>query len=248
MNPQKKVLLVDDEPLARERLRRLLGELNGYLVVGEVSGGEAAIEYVGSHEVDILLLDISMPGLSGMEVARYLAHLQQAPAVIFCTAYGDYALEAFVTAAAGYVLKPVRLGDLDRALSNAVRLNRAQIREIEQATPEGERRRTHISARSHRGVELLPLEDISHFVAEDKYVFAHHNGSTTLLEESLRSLQGELDGQFLRVHRNTLVSIARIEALERSCSEARLRLSGTSEKPLVSRRLLKDVKELLTRL
>jgi len=244
----KKVMVVDDEPLARERLRSMIDSITGYDWVGEAGDGVAAIGLVKEYRPDLVLLDIAMPGMNGIEVARHFAQLEEPPAVIFCTAYGEYALEAFDTAAGGYLLKPVRLEHLVTALDKASKLNRLQMLELENSGFHAALQKTHISARSHRGVELLEIAQISHFVSEDKYVFAHHTGGQTILEQSLKTLEEELEGFFIRVHRNALVSINHIEALERSTGEAHVRLRDTEAKPQVSRRHLKELKDLMSRL
>ena len=248
MMNNKKVMVVDDEPLARQRLHSMVDLIAGYTWVGEAGDGAAAISLVKDCQPDLVLLDIAMPGINGIEVAQHFAHMDDAPAVIFCTAFSEYALQAFATAAVGYLLKPVRQQHLAAALDKASRLNRLQITELENSGAWIASAKTHISARSHRGVELLEIAQISHFMSEDKYVFAHHQQGQTILEHSLKALEQELKGLFIRVHRNALVSIRHIEALERRAGETHLRLKGTAEKPQVSRRHLKELKDLMARL
>ncbi len=245
---KKNVMVVDDEPLARERLRSMMDAIEGYEWVGEADDGVAAVGLAKEYQPDLVLLDISMPGMNGIEAAQHFAQLDEPPAVIFCTAYGDYALEAFDAAAVGYLLKPVRLEHLIAALDKAVKLNRLQMSELQGSGVHSASLKTHISARSHRGVELLEIAEISHFVSEDRYVFAHHKGGQTILEQSLKALEEELENLFIRVHRNALVSIKHIEALERSSGEAHVRLRDTEVKPQVSRRHLKELKDLMSRL
>lgn len=244
----KKVMVVDDEPLARERLRSMIDAIEGYDWVGEAGDGVAAVGLYKDYQPDLVLLDIAMPGMNGIEAARHFAQQDEPPAVIFCTAYGDYALEAFDAAAVGYLLKPVRSEHLIAALDKAARLNRLQMLELDNPEFHAASQKTHISARSHRGVELLEIAQISHFVSEDKYVFAHHQGGQTILEQSLKALEEELENLFIRVHRNALVSVKHIEALERSSGEAHVRLKGTNARPQVSRRHLKSLKDLMSRL
>lgn len=249
MKDPKTVLIVDDEPLARERLARLINNMNGYMLVGAAHNAETGLQMVLLKRPDILFLDISMPGRSGLEMARDLLKEQVHPAVIFCTAHDEYAIEAFDTCAVGYVVKPVRQENLESALANTTRLNRAQISNIEYVTQEDDPAASeHITVKSHRGVELLPISHISYFHADNKYVTAYHEAGETLLEDSLRKLEERMGELFIRVHRNALVSIAHIEALERGGGEARLRLRGTPRKPSVSRRHLRQVKELLEHL
>lgn len=241
-------MVVDDEPLARARLRTMIQAMQGYEFVGEAGDGIAAIGLAESYQPDLILLDIAMPGMNGIEVTRHFSTLDSPPAIIFCTAYGDYAVDAFDAAAVGYLLKPVRAEKLLDALNKAAKLNRLQMTELENSGLQPSAHRTHISARSHRGVELLEISKISHFVSEDKYVFAHHADGETILEQSLKTLEEELDGLFVRVHRNSLVSIAHIEALERGSGEAHIRLRGVTVKPQVSRRHLRELKDLMARL
>lgn len=244
----KRVMVVDDEPLARERLKTMLLSIPEYQWVGEAGDGVAAIGLAEEYKPDLILLDIAMPGMNGMDVARHFAQREESPAIIFCTAYGDYALEAFEAAAVGYLLKPVRKEQLVNALNKASSLNRLQLLELKNSGLSSVQHKTHISIRSHRGVELLEVAMISHFVSEDKYVFAHHKDGQSILEQSLKSLEEEFEGLFLRVHRNALVSIRHIEALERSAEDSRVRLRGTDAKPQVSRRHLKELKDLMARL
>lgn len=249
MRDYRTVLIVDDEPLARERLARLISQTEGYELIGAAHNAESGHEMVLQKRPDILFLDISMPGKSGLEMAQDLLSENLRPAVIFCTAYEEHALAAFDACATGYLVKPVRQEELDRALKSASTLNRAQLSSFEklerQASPlENE----HITVKSHRGVELLSIADISYFQADNKYVTAYHYDGETLLEDSLRKLEERMGELFIRVHRNALVSIAHIEALERGGGEARLRLRGTRKKPCVSRRHLRQVKDLLEHL
>jgi len=242
------VLIVDDEPLARERLARLIDQTEGYEVIGAAHNAESGTEMVLLKKPDVLLLDISMPGKDGLQMARDLLAESVNPAVIFCTAYNEYAVEAFDTLAAGYLVKPIRQEKLIVALQNASRLNQVQLKSFEEEVSTGDTsEREHITVKSHRGIELLPVSDICYFRADNKYVTAYHDSGETLLEESLRALEERMGELFIRVHRNALVSVAHIEGLERSKKEARLRLRGSSEQPCVSRRHLRDVKQLLER-
>lgn len=242
------VLIVDDEPLARERLAAMIEHMPGYQLLGEAGEGVGALAMIESSQPDLLLLDIAMPGMSGLELARHLQKQKNPPAIIFCTAYGEYGVEAFDTAAVGYLLKPVRKEQLETALQKASRPNRLQIGQLEEAGVVRNQGKTHLSTRSHRGIELLEIARITHFYSEDKYVFAHHEDGETILEQSLSALEKELGDGFFRVHRNALVAVDKIEALERSGATFRVRLKDTDEKPQVSRRHLKELKQLLATL
>ena len=160
-----KVLIVDDEQLARERLARMVRALEGYTVVGEASNGLDALKQAQDLEPEVVLLDIRMPGMDGLESARHLAELAEPPAVIFCTAYEEHAVQAFDLQAVGYLLKPVRSENLGAALAKAQRVNKAQLLALGEQDAQ---RRTHISARTRRGIELIPVEDIRYFQADQK--------------------------------------------------------------------------------
>lgn len=208
-----KVLIVDDEQLARDRLARMLNDMNGYEVVGQAANGMQAIERCEATQPDVVLLDIRMPGMDGLEAARHLAGMEQPPAVVFCTAYEEHAIEAFKVQAVGYLLKPVRRDDLMVVLSSATRTNRAQL--VALAQEEGSQR-SHISARTRKGIELVPVDEVRYFQADQKYVTMRHPGGELLIDETLQELETEFGNRFIRVHRNALVSTKFIEGLERN--------------------------------
>lgn len=233
------VLIVDDEPLARERLQRLVGELPAVTVAGTAANGDEALERVRALRPQVVLLDIRMPGRDGLSVARELAGWPEPPAVIFCTAYDDYAIEAFDANAIGYLLKPVAREKLAQALQQARRLAPAELA----ALPGG---RHHISARSRRGVELLPVGEVRYFVADHKYVTVVHPGGELLIDDTLKELEEEFGDRLLRVHRNALVALAHVQGLERvELGQYRVKLAGIEAGPLVSRRHLASVKRQL---
>lgn len=237
-----KLLLVDDEPLARDRLKSLLAEIGDCEVVGEAGNGREALDQVQRLQPDALLLDISMPVMDGLEAARHLAKLPQPPKVIFCTAYDEHALQAFEAAAIDYLVKPVRKERLQQALQRV----RSYAGETPAALPEG--RRSHISARLRGSLRLIPIEDIHYLQAEEKYVVVHHARGEDLIEESLKSLEQEFAEQFLRIHRNCLVATREIVELHRSPDghvHARLRHGAELE---VSRRCLPALRERLKHL
>ena len=159
-----KVLVVDDEKLARERLSRMVQSFDGYEVAGLAESGESAIRQTIALEPDIVLLDIRMPGMDGMETGKQLASLAVPPAVIYCTAFGEHAVEAFGVNASAYLMKPIRREALVEALADAGRVNKLQLAAVlgRDATPD-ERTRTHISARTRRGIELIPLTEVKFF-------------------------------------------------------------------------------------
>src|SRR5690606_27120636 len=205
------VLIVDDEPPARERLRQLLEGDGKYAVVGEAQNGQQALELCAKLMPDVVLLDISMPGLSGIETARHLHALEKPPAVIFTTAYDEYAVEAFDARAIGYVLKPVRRERLERALEQAARLSRAALREAP-----GREIRNHVCARARGELKLIPIADVYYVLADQKYVRVTHRGGEDLLDESLKTLEEEFADRFVRIHRAALVAVAKIDSLRRA--------------------------------
>ena len=244
------ILIVDDEPLARDRLARMLADEPDYKVVAQAANAEQAMAAVMQQDPDIVLLDIHMPGDSGLQTARQLQALEDAPAVIFCTAHDQHALDAFGVNAVDYLLKPVRREQLLEALSRARNPNRAQRQQLDSLNRSDEQEgRAHISARTRRGVELIPIEHIFYFAADHKYVTVYHQGGETLIDDTLKELEDELGDRFARVHRNALVAINRIEAMEKnSAGQFELRLAGSDARPVVSRRHVSGLRDLLASL
>lgn len=243
-----KLLLVDDEPLARQRLAALLRELGGHEVVGEAGNGREAVEMAESLGVDAVLLDVAMPVMDGLEAARHLAGLPSPPALVFCTAFDKYALAAFEAAAVDYLVKPVRAERLAEALERARRQRAAQ--QVPALPPaSSERRRSHLSARLRGSLRLIPVEDIHYLQAEEKYVVVHHARGEDLIEESLKSLEQEFGDQFLRIHRNCLVSCDEFAELRRSIDGQVHAILRHGKTPLeVSRRCLPVLRERLKHL
>ncbi|MEH6591184.1 MAG: LytTR family DNA-binding domain-containing protein [Halioglobus sp.] len=237
-----KVLLVDDEPLARERLIRLLKKTHPDVIPLQAENGVDALAIVEAHAPDLLLLDIRMPGMDGIEVAMHLQQLDEPPAIIFCTAYDQYALAALQHEAVAYLLKPVREKELSAALERAGRVNRLQLA----ALREDDDRRSRVSSQTHRGLETLSMEDIRCFIADHKYVTATSPDKELVLPDTLRDLESEFPGDFIRIHRNALVAIAHIRQLLRDDEGGwYLELEGVEQCPSVSRRHLPEVKALL---
>lgn len=242
------VLVVDDELLARQRSIRLIDNIDGYEVVGEAVNGQAALVAIQEMDPDIVLLDIRMPGEDGLVTAQRIAELPDPPAVIFCTAFNEYAVKAFETLAVGYLLKPVQLDQLAGALEKAAKLNKVQKAALNVEEPLIERRK-NIAAKTRRGVELVPVHNIQLFVADQKYVTVIHTQGETLIDDTLKDLEKEFEGLFVRVHRNALVAIREIEKLERMpTGQYELQLKNSDQRPVVSRRHVASVRELLGRL
>ena len=245
-----KIIIVDDEPLARSRLLAMITELDAGEVIGEADNGADALRLVEQVEPDIVLLDIRMPGMDGIEVARHLAATLRPPAVIFTTAYDVHALAAIEANAVDYLLKPIRKPRLQAALERATTLTRAQLAGLEAVEQEGEsartRTRTHISATLHGNLQLLPLGAIRFFRAEHKYVTARHPEGQLIIEDTLSALEDEFSERFLRVHRNALVAKAHVRGIERGASGHQyVRLDGVDELVEVSRRLAPVIRRLL---
>jgi two-component system response regulator AlgR len=231
-----RVLIVDDEPPARERLRRLLVDVEDVAVVGEAGNGVEAVESCARLSPDVVLLDIRMPGMDGIEAARHLNSLEDPPAVVFVTAHDEHALAAFEAQALGYLLKPVRQEKLARAIQRAARVGAPQLLRAAEQSQLG-RRRQQICARLGDQLRLIPLEDVYYFAAGQKYVTVRHRGGSDLIDESLRALDAEFAPDFVRIHRNSLVAVRHVGAVERSGEGLYLvRLKGCDEALPVSRR------------
>jgi two-component system, LytTR family, response regulator AlgR len=238
-----RILIVDDEAPARERLKSLLAEIGDFDIAGEAAHGEVALKLAVDLSPDVVLLDVRMPGMDGIEAARQLNSLVEPPAVIFTTAYDEYAVNAFDAQAVGYLLKPIRKEKLAAALSQAGRLTRPQLQRIA-ATTDAPPKRTHIAARHREGLRLIPIEEIQFFVADQKYTTVRHLKGEDLIEDSLRSLEEEFSTAFVRIHRNALVSVRFLEGIERN-SEGQyfVKLRGCPAPLQVSRRMAGELKE-----
>ena len=256
------VLVVDDESPARLRLQAMVEELDGYTVVATAANGEQALLASEAHTPDIVLMDIRMPGIDGLQAARALASLERPPAVIFCTAYDEHALSAFQASAIDYLLKPIKAEQLARALDKAKSVNRAQLAHMQASgvglTAARASAEIFLRVKTARGEERVALADIRALIADSKYVSAYVAGREIILDQSLRMLEAEHADYFLRVHRNALVAAPHVLGLEKSTSQAgpdptashsaaqlRVRLADVEIMPLVSRRHAAAVRRLL---
>lgn len=240
-----KVLIVDDEQPARDRLRSLIEELPEYSVCAEAANGAEALHEADRSHPDIVLMDVRMPGMDGIEAARHLAGLEAPPAVIFTTAFEEHALEAFRAHAAGYLVKPIRQQHLVDALAAARTPTRAQLAALGTEVEE-EQARSHICARFRGNLELIPVEDIIYFQADQKYVTVRHTGGEVIIEEPLKSLEDEFGERFLRVHRNALVQRRYAGGMEKT-AEGRfmIAMKGIDDRLEISRRHVAEVRRFL---
>lgn len=216
-----RVFIVDDEAPARTRLRTLLSDIEGecpHEMVGEASGAQDALDGIAAVKPDIVLLDVQMPGMNGIELAAHLAKEQTAPEVIFVTAYDEYAVKAFEVHALDYLLKPVRASRLADALRR-VRAKRTQQSPKDQRIVEVARNlqtpRRNFSVQERGRLLLVPVQDVIYLKAELKYVTLRTRTQEYLIEESLASIEEELAAAFIRVHRNALVARDAIAGVER---------------------------------
>ena len=239
-----KILVCDDEPLARERLSRMVQEA-GHTVVAQATNGVEALEAVRVFQPDVLFLDVRMPEMDGLRCAEALMRLENPPAVIFVTAFDQHAIDAFRTQAIGYLLKPVSREDLQSALKRANRLNAAQVNHLRVLDdPNALSMRQHIAARTHRGMELIPIENIYYFLADQKYVTVRHSGGQVLIDETLKELETEFGDRFIRIHRNALLAIPYLEGIEMvSTGQYQARFRGIPERLAVSRRHLPQLRD-----
>jgi len=243
-----KILIVDDEILACQRLELLIKELGIAEVIGFAHNGMQALTEITTHQPDIVLLDIRMPGMDGIETAQHINTMELAPTVIFTTAYDDYALKAFETHAIDYLLKPIRKERLRDAITSAKTVSRLQLSELQQHAPDSSRE--HISARVHGDIRLIPIADVLYLLADQKYVSVGYRHEQTILEvlidEPLTSLEKEFSNVFFRIHRNALIAKKYIEALEKdSQGQMKIKCSNCEKRFDVSRRHLPELRKML---
>ncbi len=242
------ILIVDDEPLARQRLIRLIEPLPDYAVCAEASNGEEAIMLINSQHPDIVLIDVRMPVMDGLTAAQQIAKLQHPPALIFCTAYDSYAISAFKVQASDYLLKPVRKEALYEALERTQHINKLQARRAQtEGSSEEKNEARSLVVKSSRGRELIDLKHIYYFMADQKYVSVFHKDGETLVDYSLKELEQQFPEQLLRIHRNTLINKQYLEAIQKSSglktgSHSLVKLRCVDTALVVSRRHIAEVK------
>lgn len=218
-SPALRAYLVDDEPLALERLGRLLAAFPQIEIAGTANDPAAALEFLASADIDVLFLDIEMPGMNGFEL---LSRLARQPFVIFTTAYDQHALRAFEANTIDYLLKPIDTDQLQRALGKLGRIRPVAmpewqqnpqlpelLRDLAASLQRGQTGYPHrIASRVGERVSFLPLDDVTHFVAQDKLTYAVVNGRSHCIDQSIAELERRLDpAKFLRIHRAALVNV-----------------------------------------
>jgi two-component system, LytTR family, response regulator AlgR len=246
-NEVPRILIADDEAPARSRLTDLLDECRAEFplaIVDEARTGREVLDVVNREKVDVVLLDIRMPDMDGLEAARHLAGLPQPPAIIFTTAFDSYALKAFEVNAIDYLLKPIRQERLLAALRKATGGAPVSRAALDAAANQPRR---HLSVHERGKIHLVPLAEVLYLRAELKYVTVKTAAREFIVEESLTRLEEEFAGSFVRVHRSCLVARAAIGGFERSATESEsgwaVVIAATGERLPVSRRQQHVVKE-----
>ncbi len=241
-----RTLIVDDEALARSRMRALLADCHSPAaeVVAEAANGDAASQCLSATHFDLVLLDVHMPGIDGLELARSLRSRQGAPAVVFVTAYAAHAVTAFELEAVDYLTKPVRGERLQQALQKAER----HLRDRRQSPAEAPQDVLLIQDRGR--TERVPLSEVLYLKSEFKYLTVRTASRSHIFDGSLAELEERYPARFVRVHRNALVARAAIRTLEKyddgeDAEGWALRLDGIPEPVVVSRRQLSTVREVL---
>jgi two-component system response regulator AlgR len=243
------VFIVDDEPPARNRLKDLLADCSEQLplsLVGEASNGVEALDKLAEVHADVVLVDIRMPQMDGIELAQHLNKLHKPPVIVFTTAYDSYAVNAFEQRAIDYLLKPIRLGRLFEALTRARTAVPIRTEVLQELTPEP---RKNLSIHERGKIMLVPIEKVLYLRAELKYITVRTAEHEYLIEESLIALEKEFAARFVRIHRNCLVAKEEIEGFEKVAetddSEAHwaVKLKGLEELLPISRRQQFIVKE-----
>lgn len=234
--------IFDDEPLARKRLQRLLEGLD-IDVVAQGENGEQAIDVAVKQEPDLLFLDIQMPRLDGLSAAKSINDLlPHPPAIIFCTAYDEYAIEAFKTNATAYLLKPFDTEDLKSAIERSHALNRVQILELNNQSVAAD----YLPVSSSSGVEKIDLSNIVLFLAYKKNVYATLNsGRKILISTPLKEIETKYSAQFIRISRSTILNKNQIRSLSSNENDYSVTLDYKNKKVSVSRRKLSSVRAVI---
>jgi len=226
-------LIVDDEPLARERLVRLLSEPYPQMLFLQAGNGVEAIELI-DNTPDIVFLDVEMPGLNGLECAKQINQSHPHLPIVFITAYDHYALDAFNVFAAGFLVKPVSRQKLATLLDKL--LPTIATNTLEQS---------HLVSKVGNTIEKVAIADVQYIIAENKYTHAFSQDKSYILDVSLKQLEHDYPQKFVRIHRHTLVDKHLIKKISKHDNQAMLHLRGVPETFEISRRHLKEVKQLL---
>lgn len=242
------VFIVDDETPARQRIKELLNDCNAQIpleLVGEAANGNEALDLLAEQHADVVLVDIRMPQMDGIELAQHLNKLEKPPKIIFTTAYDNYAIQAFEYHAIDYLLKPIRLGRLFDALTRARAAVPIRSEVLQELMPEP---RKNLSIHERGKILLIPVEKILFLRAEMKYITVRTIEREYLAEEPLGALEKEFASRFVRIHRNCLVARDEIESFEKMNGEGNeshwtVKLKGLDEKLPISRRQQHVVKE-----
>jgi two-component system, LytTR family, response regulator len=251
-NMPLKTLIVDDEPIARKVLREELELIDDVEVIGEAADGAAALEKIGSEEPDLVLLDLQMPAMGGLDVVRQLKQSKHVPVIVIVTAYDQHALEAFEAGAIDYLLKPVGQARLTQAVERAKRVTVrqaaeriAQLQEIGGSPPETRTRR--IVGKIGEEYFLLNASEIYAFQAEGDLVWIVTAKRKYQATQTLRELEHRLkNASFRRIHRNALVNVDHVRKMSALSSQRWLITMNNDQEFIASRRQARTVRELLT--
>lgn len=239
-----KVLIVDDEAPARDRLIHMVSSIDSMETSGQASNGLEAVRMVQDSHPDVVLMDIRMPGMDGLEAARHLSEMDEPPAIIFTTAYSEHALEAYDANAVDYLVKPIRQEKLEKSLAKARKLTKAQIAALNIET--NNTGRSHICARIRGNLELIPVDEIVYFQADQKYITVRHLGGEVLIEDALKNLETEFEDRLIRIHRNALVSTNYITGMEKNIDgRFVVTFKEVDDKLEISRRHVAEVRKFL---
>ena len=242
-----KVLLVDDEKLARSRLRTLLADCNapGAEVLAEAANGPQVIAALRQAVFDLVLLDVRMPGMDGVQLAQTIASMAEPPAVVFVTAHAEHAVQAFDVAAVDYLTKPVRLERLQQALQKVERIAQLKLSQLTDFSIDA------LIIQDRGRTERVPLTEVLYLKAELKYVTVRTALRSYILDGALSELEEKYPSQFMRIHRNALIARRAVRALEKHYDAEEgegwaVRLNGIPELLAVSRRQLSAVREAIS--
>ncbi|WP_404340664.1 LytR/AlgR family response regulator transcription factor [Pseudoalteromonas mariniglutinosa] len=226
-------LIVDDEPLARARIKRLLEKHHNITVLGEAADGQEALRLCQQLKPDLVLLDINIPVLTGLQVAEQLNLMAVPPAIVFLTAHPEYAINAFQLAVGGYLVKPVSEQALANTLSQLGKLNRVHIEKQQPA---------YIRYQLGNTIRRIALAEVFYCMAEEKYTHIYHTGGDAIIEHSLKSLAQHYPSTFMRIHRKIIVNRSRLECLSTANGLHYLKLRDCEALLPISRREFKTVK------